>query len=143
MQCNLCGASIAAGTRFCPSCGGEQPVVATPPRPAGLSPPLERPLPQVGTPVATVTGEPPTSSLAVASLISGVAAYLGFTVFTAIVAIITGHMARKEIRLSNGQMGGDGLALAGLILGYGHFALICLAVTLILTVFGGIASLLR
>ncbi|MFH2102816.1 MAG: DUF4190 domain-containing protein [Chloroflexota bacterium] len=35
-----------------------------------------------------------------------------------IVAIITGHMAKSEIKKSAGTIGGDGMATAGLILGY-------------------------
>src|SRR5689334_3257896 len=41
----------------------------------------------------------------------------------ALVAIICGHMARAQIRESNGTQGGDGMALAGIILGYSHIAL--------------------
>jgi hypothetical protein len=35
-----------------------------------------------------------------------------------IVAVITGPMARKEIQASNGALSGDGLATAGIILGW-------------------------
>ena len=44
---------------------------------------------------------------------------LGFvTCVSAIAAVILGHMARKQIGESGGQQSGDGMALAGLILGY-------------------------
>ena len=33
-------------------------------------------------------------------------------------AIALGHRARKEIKNSNGTLRGDGLALAGLVIGY-------------------------
>ena len=59
-----------------------------------------------------------TSNLAVISLIAGI---LGITILPflgSIVAVFTGHMARKEIAASNGTLSGDGLAIAGLILGY-------------------------
>jgi hypothetical protein len=61
--------------------------------------------------------QPPasTNSLARASLVLGVAEF--FTMgLTAIPAIICGHMAKKEMRLT-GQRG-DGLATSGLVLGY-------------------------
>jgi hypothetical protein len=61
--------------------------------------------------------QPPasTNSLARASLVLGVAEF--FTMgLTAIPAIICGHMAKKEMRLT-GQHG-DGLATSGLVLGY-------------------------
>jgi|TARA_B100001964_G_scaffold188861_1_gene210311 hypothetical protein len=35
-----------------------------------------------------------------------------------ILAVVFGHIAKGEIRASGGQQGGDGMALAGLILGY-------------------------
>ncbi len=46
----------------------------------------------------------------------------------AVIAVITGHMARREIRDSLGALTGDGLALAGLILGYLQLALTVLGV---------------
>ncbi len=61
--------------------------------------------------------QPPvsTNSLARASLVLGVAEF--FTMgLTAIPAIICGHMAKREMRLT-GQRG-DGLATSGLVLGY-------------------------
>mgnify|MGYP001418269542 CR=1 FL=1 len=41
---------------------------------------------------------------------------LGF--LTGIPAIILGHISRGKIKRSNGQLGGGGMALTGLILGY-------------------------
>jgi apolipoprotein N-acyltransferase len=58
------------------------------------------------------------------SIISLIAGILGLTLLPAIgsiVAIITGLMARKEIREAreNGvSMGGDGMAVAGLVMGW-------------------------
>nr|WP_199038338.1 DUF4190 domain-containing protein [Dyella sp. ASV24] len=60
-----------------------------------------------------------TNQLAVVSLVFGIAAWLLLPVVGAIVAVVCGHMARKEIRRApQGAVDGDGLALAGLILGY-------------------------
>lgn len=59
-----------------------------------------------------------TNALAIVSLIFGI---LGWTVLPLIgnlVAIVTGHIARGQVRVSAGAEQGDGLALAGLILGY-------------------------
>lgn len=63
-----------------------------------------------------VTGYAPTNGLAIASLVCGLVQFLGFWIVTGIPAIIMGHIARKQIKLSGQQ--GDGMALAGLILGY-------------------------
>lgn len=58
--------------------------------------------------------------MAIVSLVSGILSWLFLPVIGSIVAIITGHMARGEINRSNGTIGGAGLALAGLILGYAN-----------------------
>lgn len=65
---------------------------------------------------------PSTNGLAIAALVCGL---LGFiTCVSSIAAIVLGHMARKQIRESGGVQQGDGMALAGLILGYVVLALL-------------------
>ncbi|NOK62593.1 MAG: DUF4190 domain-containing protein [Chloroflexi bacterium AL-W] len=44
----------------------------------------------------------------------------------AIVAVVTGHMARREIRNSGGALSGDGMAIAGLALGYSQLVIAAL-----------------
>jgi uncharacterized protein DUF4190/uncharacterized protein DUF1707 len=61
------------------------------------------------------SGSSRTNSLAVAALACGIG-QLWFLILAGIPAIILGHMARRQIR-STGEKG-NGLALAGLILGY-------------------------
>ena len=61
---------------------------------------------------------PRTSTTAIVSLIAGIAGWIFLPVLGPIIAVITGHMAKGEIRHSNGQVVGEGLATAGLILGY-------------------------
>jgi len=59
-----------------------------------------------------------TSVMAIVSLVSGI---LGWTIapfLGSIIAVITGHMARSDIRKNPATKDGDGLALAGLILGW-------------------------
>ena len=83
----------------------------------------------------------PTSTTAIVSLVSGL---LGWTVLPfigSIVAIVTGHMARAEIRRDPQKLQGDGLAVAGLILGYAG-VVIGLMVVLALLLLGGLAALL-
>ena len=62
--------------------------------------------------------EPKTSSAAILSLIFGIFAWLGIFGLGGILAIILGYIARKKIRQSRGLLTGDGLATAGLVLGY-------------------------
>jgi hypothetical protein len=69
-----------------------------------------------------------TSTLAIVSLVSGIVSWFLLPLIGAVIAVITGHMARREIRDSLGALTGDGLALAGLILGYLQLALTVLGV---------------
>jgi hypothetical protein len=66
---------------------------------------------------------PQNSTMAIVSLIAGIASFVFVPVLGAIIAVITGHMAKKEIRNSMGRLTGDGLATGGLILGYANLAL--------------------
>ena len=52
------------------------------------------------------------------SMIAGIVGWVLAPIIGSLVAIVTGHMAKREIRESAGQLGGDGMATAGLVLGY-------------------------
>lgn len=65
---------------------------------------------------------PTTSSSAIVSLVCGIASWFVLPFIGAIVAVVFGHIARNEIRRSNGALIGNGLAIAGLILGYVQIA---------------------
>ncbi len=83
-----------------------------------------------------------TSTLAVVSLIFGILCWIGLPFIGAIVAVICGHSARGEIRRAPpGMIEGDGMAVAGLILGWIHLALCIVAVFAFLLFFGGLAFL--
>jgi Domain of unknown function (DUF4190) len=58
------------------------------------------------------------SALAITSLIFGIASWIVIPILGSIVAIITGHMARGDIRRNPDTKQGDGLAIGGLILGW-------------------------
>ena len=60
-------------------------------------------------------GTPP---VAIWSLILAVLSFTCGWLFTAIPAVICGHIARAKIRKSGGTLGGRGIATVGLILGY-------------------------
>jgi len=72
------------------------------------------------------------SALAIVSLVTGLVSWTFIPVICAVVAVITGHLAKKEIRDSGGMVGGDGMALAGLILGYVQLGLIALAIIVVI-----------
>lgn len=79
-----------------------------------------------------------TSSMAVISLICGIAAWLGIFGLGGLLAVIFGHMAKGEIRKSGGTVTGDGMATAGLILGYANIALAVIGLCLFLLIFLGV-----
>ncbi len=84
-----------------------------------------------------------TNNLAVVSLVAGIGSFFahivpgigGLTV--AIIAVVTGHMARNQIKRTGEQ--GMGMATAGMTIGYIHLALIGLVVILL---FGLIIAIL-
>ncbi|MBK1833882.1 GYF domain-containing protein [Roseibacillus ishigakijimensis] len=73
-------------------------------------------------PGAPGVGVAPQNGMALASLILGISGILAllmcFGFVLAVPAVICGHLARTQIRDSSYPQSGDGLALAGLILGY-------------------------
>lgn len=89
-----------------------------------------------------------TSEMAVVSLVLGIASYVVIPLIGAIGAIITGNLARKEIRQNPSTLTGEGLAQWGMILGWVNIGLsvvgMCLAflivVMTILTALGIIAA---
>lgn len=80
-----------------------------------------------------------TSSLAVVSLIMGIVGWTVFPFLGSLIAIVTGHMARAEIRRQPHALEGDGLAVAGLVLGWLAVIGSILVVVGFLLFFGGLA----
>ena len=106
----------AAGAGAGPPQGQHSPQVVPPGAQADSSADIPYPRP--------VGSKPPANGKAIASLVCGC---VGVTccgiLIPSILAVIFGHIAKGEIRASGGQQGGDGMALAGLILGYIGLAL--------------------
>jgi hypothetical protein len=142
MNCTTCDAPLEPGVLFCANCGARvaQPSsAATPtialPEANPTAPPAAQPTypaqtygsqysstPQPYTPpqpsYAPLT--PPNSTAAIISLVFGILSWVVLFFIGGIVAIVAGHMARNEIRNAGGQIGGSGMATAGLILGYAN-----------------------
>ena len=59
-----------------------------------------------------------TSAVAIWSLILAVLSFTCGWLFTAIPAVVCGHIARAKIRKSGGALGGRGIATGGLVVGY-------------------------
>lgn len=84
-----------------------------------------------------------TSAWSIISLIGGISNFIGFPFWGALIALITGYIAKSEIEKSHGRVGGERLAKAGLVLGWVGMGLgllvICLSTLMFLGLFGGIA----
>ena len=84
----------------------------------------------------------PTSPLAIASLVFGIACWVALPVLGSVAAIVCGHLAKREIRERRGALAGDGMATAGLVLGYVHLAVAIAVTAFVLLLFGGFAAAL-
>jgi hypothetical protein len=69
-----------------------------------------------------------TNGLAVAALVCGCTGFLFF--IPGILAVIFGFIARKQITRANGLQKGDGMAIAGIILGFAWMALLVATIAL-------------
>lgn len=84
---------------------------------------------------------PQNSSLAVISLISGIASFFIVPLLGAIAAIITGNMAKKEIKESAGRLTGDDMAKWGMILGWVNIGLSLIGLCVGMLILFGVISL--
>jgi hypothetical protein len=82
-----------------------------------------------------------TSAMAIISLVSGILGWTLLPFLGSIVAVVTGHLARGEIRRAPERLEGDGMAIAGLVLGYASIVMAVLAVIALFMFFGGLAWL--
>jgi type IV pilus assembly protein PilA len=130
--CPFCAQQIPDDATRCPACQADL-VSGAPaaPQPPSAAPPPSAPVPlsAAGWPVPpaarTPAPEAKTSGMAIASVVLGsIGAFI--PVLPSIAAIILGHKSRTEIRNSFGKVKGDGLALAGLILGYSLLSIVLL-----------------
>jgi len=112
MFCSMCGAENSNDGNFCLKCGAVLQGQKGMPAP-GVH--FEAPPPQ------PYLGPAQTSGKAIASLICGI---LFFLLPSAIAAIILGHLSLSDIRRAGGRLKGHGLAVTGLVLGYGGVAVI-------------------
>ena len=86
----------------------ESSLVPTPPPPPPPPPP----------PVVDYTTPMQTSGLAIASLVMGIAGWTLLPLVGSILAIVFGYAARRDIRRRPDELAGEGMAIAGLVLGW-------------------------
>ena len=60
----------------------------------------------------------PTSTMAIVSMVAGIVGFFMLPVIASIIAIITGNLARQETRANPPTASGDGMATAGIIMGW-------------------------
>lgn len=137
--CGACGAELGAGSRFCSRCGavasGEPEATATdasappeqaaaptgasaaspPPPPPPATPPPVVQSPEPPTPVVVMQQGPSTSGFAIASMVLGI---LWLYWIGSILALVFGYVAKGQIDRSGGALGGRGMAIAGIVLGW-------------------------
>lgn len=80
---------------------------------------------------------PPTSGKAIGSLVCSLLGLSMCPLIGQIIGIVLGYQAKKEIQDSGGRIGGDGIAKAGLIIGWIGLGLNILFITLYLLFFLG------
>lgn len=157
--CDRCGQGNQDEAQFCVQCGaplvtgtaGEAPSGAAPggvagggtERPAATPPATPAPGPyQPGAQATAPQGQPfypppvpralPTDGLAIASLALSIFAFIGCPFVAAILGLIFGYISLSHIEDSNGTLGGEPLAKAGIIISWIHIGLALLAGVLIL-----------
>jgi hypothetical protein len=114
--------------------------------PTPLGSPLAQPAyaaPSVQGPVyasPVLVYRPPTNTMAVVSLVTGIISWFLCPFVGGIVAVISGHIGHGQIKQSGES--GAGMATAGMVLGYIHLAAIILIAIFWLFVLGGTALLI-
>jgi hypothetical protein len=130
MFCPSCGAPNEEGTVFCGNCGaaltadatpptGEAPLRSDAPVEVALAVPPPPPPPEPPGPyIRTVGAVVPTNGMAIASLILSIAGLTVVPVIGSVLALILGYMARRDIRQRPTETSGEGLAKAGIVIGW-------------------------
>jgi hypothetical protein len=96
MLCPKCNSPLDEPSQTCPQCSS-----------AGVQDP-----------------KPTLDGKALASFLLGVLSIMVLTIFAGIPAVVLGHLSRASVRRSQGRLKGNGLAMAGLIMGYASLALL-------------------
>jgi hypothetical protein len=117
--CPHCGRDVSPRAATCPACGEPGPAA---PHPGSLA--------------GAITAVSRTDGYAIASLACSAAAFFGALVLGSILGIVFGKMAQARIA-ADPTLGGEGLAQAGIIVGWLGLVIGAVFVMLFLTVFSG------
>lgn len=122
---------MADDSRFCTRCSAPVPGLTIAPAPASAPAAYAAPA-AVAQPYVPAA---PTETKSVISLVLGILSLFGFSIFAAIPAIILGKMARDTIRASSGRLTGEGMATAGIVMGWISVAFVGVVTLIILVIF--------
>ena len=138
MNCDGCGKPLGEDAQYCPTCGRrrtqtDMPYPAAPSYPnapgaasTGVPYPDASQMPYPGVP-PTAYRSPATSGFAIASLVLSLVGGCGIG---SVLAIVFGNGAKREIQESRGQLTGEGMATAGIIVGWVGIGLLVVYVLL-------------
>ncbi len=134
VRCPRCSTLVekpAVGNPVCPNCGFGSPAGAA-----------TRQAPQAGyaAPAAPTGATQANAPGAVGSLVCGILAIVMLGILTGIPAVVMGGRAKRRIRESGGRLGGDGMATAGLVLGWVSIGLTLLVVLFYAAVIAAVAG---
>ncbi len=124
MFCANCGSNIDDQAKVCPNCGKASalpPQTAPPPVQPVQIPSMSPAQPQQAAPQPYAP--PPNDPKAIWSMVLGILSVVCCGLFAGIPAVILGHISHSNIQKSRGALKGDGMAIAGLVLGYGSLLL--------------------
>ena len=95
----------------------------------------------------TYPQNPPIHSMAIISLVASIAGLTVIPTMGSIIGVITGHLARRDMRATPGRYSGEGVALAGVVLGWIGVGLgvlgICVAVGFFALWLGGLLAFMN
>ncbi|HEY6308432.1 MAG TPA: DUF4190 domain-containing protein [Candidatus Angelobacter sp.] len=139
MFCFKCGGAMSDDASSCPSCGASAPMIQAiaPPQPGQASAPTAyaaaAAVPQIVS-MQPQTLVAPTEDKAVISMVLGILSLVSFSILAGIPAIILGKMSRDNIRANPGRYSGEGMATAGVVMGWISVGLLCGIVVVIIIV---------
>jgi hypothetical protein len=136
MFCTNCGEDAPRTALYCAKCGTRVAPEQTTVLPSTGNLPAERVAPAVAYPQAAVASTQD-DTCAILSLVFGILSLAGMGILASIPAIILGNIARKNIRASGGRLSGQGMATAGMILGWISCGLFVLVVFIFIIIFVG------
>ena len=148
MFCSMCGAPNEDDAVFCGNCGAPLDLEETAVE-AGFEAseeeaseePAEEAVALEELPIEPSPAPPPplrmqavqTSGMAVASLVMGILGWTVLPLLGSILAIVFGYSARSQIRQRPGELEGEGMAMAGLVLGW-----LMVGISVLLLCLGGV-----